>query len=107
MKTAALSFYLIVVLLFPAKSDAQVPDWDDGPVTLQGVDIQYSIPVEGRVVLKLYSILGSEVAILVDEVKSEGRYDVRVDASGLSSGVYLYKLQAAGQTATRKMLVVK
>jgi hypothetical protein len=69
--------------------------------------IQYSIPAEGRVVLKLYSILGSEVAILVDEVKSEGRYDVRVDASGLSSGVYLYKLQAAGQTATRKMLVVK
>ncbi len=59
------------------------------------------------VTLKVYDILGREVATLVNERKAPGNYEVRFDASGLSTGVYLYKLTAGQFVQTRKMVVVK
>jgi len=69
--------------------------------------IRYQIPKAGNVTLKIYDILGSEVAALVNEVKSEGRYEVNFDASTLASGVYLYRLQVNDFVSTKKMILIK
>jgi len=77
--------------------------------------IKYQIPKTGNVTLKIYDILGSEIATLVNEVKSEGRYEVNFDASKLASGVYIYRLQVNGTSSsltddfvsTKKMILMK
>jgi len=69
--------------------------------------IEYSILNHEFVNLKVYDILGREVATLVNEVKSPGTYSVRFDASNLSSGVYIYRLQTDSFTSTKKMILQK
>ncbi len=76
--------------------------------------IKYSIPnvtlsgVEGsRVQLKIYDVLGNEVATLVNEEKPAGVYEVDFNASNLSSGIYLYKLHVGGFISTKKMTLIK
>jgi endonuclease/exonuclease/phosphatase family metal-dependent hydrolase len=69
--------------------------------------IRYSLATSGHATLKIYNLLGREVAVLVDERKNAGNYEVVFDASQLASGVYLYKLAAGGQTETRKVLLAK
>jgi hypothetical protein len=59
------------------------------------------------VTLKVFDILGREVATLVNEVKSPGTYTVQWDASGVASGVYFYRLKAGAFVETRKMCVMK
>ncbi len=77
--------------------------------------IKYSIPsVETHsgasvqnILLKVYDILGNEFATLVNENKSAGNYEVKFDASNLSSGVYFYQLNADSFTATKKLILLK
>ena len=73
--------------------------------------ISYSLPVASKVSLKVYDILGSEVATLVNDYKSAGRYNISFDASSnelrLSSGVYFYRLQAGDFVQTNKMILLK
>ena len=57
--------------------------------------------------LKIYDVLGNEVATLVNEEKTPGNYEVKFDASKLSSGVYLYTIKAGSFVQTRKMLLMK
>ena len=57
--------------------------------------------------LKIYNVLGTEVATLVDEYKPAGSYEVNFDASKLPSGVYLYSLQSGSETITKKMTLIK
>ncbi|KUG25628.1 hypothetical protein ASZ90_004548 [hydrocarbon metagenome] len=57
--------------------------------------------------LIVYDILGREVKTLVSELKSPGTYEVKFDASNLSSGVYFYQLNAGSKTATKKLLLLK
>ena len=57
--------------------------------------------------LVVYDLLGREVAVLVNEKKAPGDYEVRFDGSGLASGVYLYRLTAGSYVQTRKMILVK
>jgi hypothetical protein len=57
--------------------------------------------------LKVYDILGNEVATLVNENKSAGNYEVKFDASNLASGIYLYKLQSGDFVQTRKLMLLK
>ena len=59
------------------------------------------------VTLKVYDILGNEVVTLVNEEKQPGVYEVEFDASSLSSGMYLYKLQANTFVQTKKMILAK
>ena len=58
-------------------------------------------------VLKVYDVLGNEVATLVDEYRSAGSYEVEFDASELSSGVYFYRLQAGKYVQSKKMILIK
>ena len=69
--------------------------------------INYSIPEDGYVTLSVYDVLGNEVAILVDEQKQSGRYEVNFDASALPSGIYFYRLQTGNFTQTKKMILLK
>lgn len=69
--------------------------------------IKYSIPNEGFVSLKIYNVLGSEVATLVNEFKNAGSYNVSFSAENLSSGVYYYKLKSGTFVETKKMILLK
>jgi hypothetical protein len=69
--------------------------------------IRYQIPNDGLVTLKVYDILGSEVATLVNEQKSTGRYEVNFNAASLASGVYIYKLASGSYIQSKKMLLIK
>jgi hypothetical protein len=69
--------------------------------------IIYSIPKEELVTIKIYNILGEEVAALVNETKAAGNYKVTFNSDNLTSGVYLYKLTSGGFTQTKKMILLK
>jgi len=69
--------------------------------------IKYQLPKSGLVQLKIFNLLGSEVAVLVNEVKTEGEYSVNFDASNLPTGVYLYKLQSGNFVETKKLMLLK
>jgi len=69
--------------------------------------ISYGISRETHVELKVYDLLGREVAVLVNDIETPGSKTVRFDASGLTAGVYCYRLQAGAFVATKKLLVLK
>jgi hypothetical protein len=69
--------------------------------------IQFSIVHRQLTIVKVYDVLGREVATLVNAVKEPGTYTVEFDASSLASGVYFYRLQAGTYVETRKLLLLK
>ncbi len=69
--------------------------------------INYEIPKQSFVKLKIYDILGREVKTLVNEEKSAGNYKVTFDASGLASGIYFYRMQAGSFVETKKLILLK
>jgi predicted acyl esterase len=69
--------------------------------------ISYSIANAENVQLKVYDLLGKEVKTLVSGIQNPGSYNVSFDASGLSSGIYFYRLTAGSFTDVRKMTLVK
>ncbi len=70
-------------------------------------NIQYQIPQPGLVTLKVYDVLGNEVANLVNEEKPAGSYTVKFDGSKLASGIYFYQLKPGSFTATKKLILMK
>jgi len=70
-------------------------------------NIEYSIPSESFVELKVYDVLGDDVASLVNEQQQAGVYRADFTASNLSSGVYFYKLQAGSFIETKKMILLR
>jgi hypothetical protein len=69
--------------------------------------IQYQVSSISQVILKVYDVMGSEIAVLVNEEQPTGTYEVEFNAAELSSGIYFYKLQAGNFTETKKMLLMK
>lgn len=69
--------------------------------------INWKSPKRGWQSLKVFDILGNEVAVLVDEFREAGDYDAVFNASHLSSGIYYYQLKAGNYVQTKKMLLVK
>jgi len=69
--------------------------------------IKYKIPELSFITLKVYDVLGSEVATLVNEEKLIGSYEFVFDGSKLSSGIYFYGLQAGSFVETKKMMLLK
>ncbi|HEY6626326.1 MAG TPA: T9SS type A sorting domain-containing protein, partial [Ignavibacteriaceae bacterium] len=61
----------------------------------------------GLISLKVYNVLGNEVATLVEEYKPAGSYEIKFDASGLPSGIYFYQLKAGNFIQTNKMVYLK
>jgi len=67
-------------------------------------NIEYSVPSNEFVSLKVYDMLGREVATLVDEIQKAGNYKITFDGKFLSSGVYIYKLQSKSFNQSRTFL---
>jgi hypothetical protein len=69
--------------------------------------IYYSIPIDQKVTIKVYDILGKEIKILVNEMKAAGKHQINFDASQLASGVYIYSIQTENYLASKKMILMK
>jgi len=69
--------------------------------------IEYSVPKTSKISLKVYDVLGSEVITLVDEEKQSGVYEVGLDGSFLSSGIYFYTLISDNFSDTKKLILLK
>ena len=69
--------------------------------------INYSLPIDSKVMLVVYSINGEKVAELVNEMQTAGSYNIPFSATGLASGTYLYRLQAGAFVQTKKMIILK
>ncbi|MGE5365363.1 MAG: CotH kinase family protein [Bacteroidota bacterium] len=69
--------------------------------------IRFQMPASARVSLKVYDILGSEVSTLIDQEMPAGYHSVTFDASGLTSGIYIYRIGAGHFSQSRKMVIVK
>lgn len=69
--------------------------------------IRFSLNLAGNVKLSVYDILGKEVGVLVNEHLNSGKYEIDFDASKLSSGIYLYKLETGGFVETKRMVLNK
>jgi surface protein len=70
-------------------------------------NIQFDLPKATQVKLTVFNMLGQEVAVLVNEFRNAGSYTSNFDASGLSSGVYVYQITTSSQIISRKMMLVK
>ncbi len=69
--------------------------------------IRYGLPEKVHVSLRLFNILGEEVAAVVDAEQNAGAYSVRLNAAGLPGGVYFYRISAGSFTAFKKMMLLK
>jgi photosystem II stability/assembly factor-like uncharacterized protein len=69
--------------------------------------ISYALPKASHVIIKVYDILGREIATLVNEEKNAGSYNAEFNASNLASGIYLYRMQAGNFAETRKLILMK
>jgi len=69
--------------------------------------INFELPVDNFVTLKIYDMTGREVMQLVNEIKPAGYYTLKFDASKLSSGMYFYKIQAGDFNSVKKMVLIK
>lgn len=69
--------------------------------------INYFSPEESKVVITVYDILGNEIAILENKVKSSGNYSVEFNGTNLPSGIYFYTLKAGEYSETKKMLLIQ
>jgi hypothetical protein len=69
--------------------------------------ITYALPKQSPVTLKIYDVVGRVVATLIDETQQPGTYRLRFDASGLASGVYLYRMMAGSFVDTKKLILLR
>ncbi|HOU17867.1 MAG TPA: endo-1,4-beta-xylanase [Candidatus Marinimicrobia bacterium] len=69
--------------------------------------IGYQLPISGYSTLKVYNLLGQEVATIFDGIQSAGNYSVTFDASGLTGGIYLYQLKAGNFVENKKFILLK
>ena len=70
-------------------------------------NLQYAISSRQFITLKVYNLLGKEIATLVNEEKSAGEYKVEFNGNNLPSGIYFYELKAGNITQTKKMMLLK
>ena len=69
--------------------------------------IEYAIPNDERVILEIYNILGQKITTLVDKEQRAGTYRIEFEAKNLSSGVYIYRLNAGNYTDIKRMILVQ
>ena len=69
--------------------------------------VSFSLPVDSKVSIKVYDVMGREVQTLVNERMQAGRYEVSFDGSGMTSGVYFFRMKAGNFKETRRMILIK
>jgi hypothetical protein len=69
--------------------------------------INFAIPRQGHVTLKIYDVTGREVVTLADEIMTSGFYTKEFNGGNFASGVYFYRIESSGFIQTKKMLLIK
>jgi hypothetical protein len=69
--------------------------------------IEYQLPVDGHVTLKVYDLLGREVATLVNQEQTADYHRVELHTTNMASGVYFYRIQAGNYTASKRLMILK
>ena len=69
--------------------------------------IRFELPRESYVSLKVYTPLGQEIKTLIDGTRSAGVYEVRFDAAGLPSGMYIYRMKAGEFVQTKRLMLLR
>jgi hypothetical protein len=69
--------------------------------------IEFQIPVYSFIELKVFDLLGQEIAVIINEEKPAGRYEVRFNGTNLSSGIYIYILKTKNKIISRKMILLR
>ena len=69
--------------------------------------IKYEIPEKSIVIIKVYNLLGNEIATLINEEKNSGKHEIEFNATDLPSGTYFYQLQVSEFVETKKMILMK
>jgi len=69
--------------------------------------IKFQLPVNGNVELKVYNLLGQEVAVLVNQFKEAGTYSIQFDGREMTSGIYFYTIKSGSFSQTKRMMLVK
>jgi hypothetical protein len=69
--------------------------------------IEFEIPKEDNVTIKLYDILGNEIRTLLSEIKKAGHYTLLLDASHLASGMYIYTMHSGNYVSAMKLMLTK
>jgi hypothetical protein len=69
--------------------------------------INYSIPNDDMVSIKVFDIMGKEISCLINEFQKSGKYSIKFDATNLTSGVYFYQLTSGKFSAIKKLMLVK
>jgi len=69
--------------------------------------INYDLPKQSNVTLKIYNIVGEEIATLINQEQNAGRYQVQWNAAQLASGIYFYQLKSGDFVSTKKMILLK
>ena len=72
-----------------------------------GTKIRYQITASSPVSLKIYDVLGREIKVLVNDIMTPGKHTVKFDGTGLSSGIYFYKITAGNYSDIKRMLLIK
>jgi 2',3'-cyclic-nucleotide 2'-phosphodiesterase (5'-nucleotidase family) len=91
-----------------AKSNSSIKLYDNYPNPFNpATTIKYEIPSAGIVTIKVYNMLGQEVAQLVNALQKAGIYEITWDASNMPSGVYFYRINSNGFSETKKMILIK
>lgn len=86
----------------------QIELWQNYPNPFNArTSIEYALPFNSHVRIIIYNLLGQSIETLVDRDQSAGYHQVLWDAAEAPTGVYFYRIEAAGFTATRKMLLAK
>lgn len=67
--------------------------------------VKYTLPVEGYTTLKIYDILGTEIATIINDVRPAGSYEITVNAKGMKNGVYYYRLQSGKFIQSKKIII--
>ena len=69
--------------------------------------INFSLPKDEFVTLKIYNSLGEEIAVIINSFKNAGSYEIKFDGNELSNGVYFYELKAGSFSSIKKMILLK
>ena len=72
-----------------------------------GTKISFTIPEKSFITLKIYDVLGDEVAKLINEERNAGSYEFDFNAKNMASGIYFYELKAGSFIQTKKMLLLQ
>jgi hypothetical protein len=104
--------FLLLILFALSNSNPVQAQWlegDHGAYKLSRdpiLTIRYQVPQNTHVILKVFNTLGRQVASLVDNQQGPGAYEAKLDGASLASGVYFYRLEAAGFAVSRKILLI-